>query len=173
MEEAARWAGFGLGLLLAIGTVVAVMKTLIVPRRSYSLLAAAVGRLGYRVFYGLAARLRRFDHVEGRMLLVQARSCLSDIAYPMRRVDRDDEQAELDRSAFDDGWRRLTDVGFPAETCADDAWVTFAALRRRYASLAEQVLFWTIAAPGPWTGPRRGFDDLVDRPEEPRRWAAV
>ena len=59
MSEAAKWVGFALGVVLAIGTVIAVMKTLIVPRRSWSFLAATIGRLGYRVFYGIAARLRR------------------------------------------------------------------------------------------------------------------
>ena len=43
MSETARWIGFGVGVMLAVGTVVAVMKTLIVPRRSYSFLAATIG----------------------------------------------------------------------------------------------------------------------------------
>jgi hypothetical protein len=35
-----------------------------VPRRSFSFLAATIGRLGYRVCDGIAARLRRFDHAD-------------------------------------------------------------------------------------------------------------
>jgi len=41
--------------------VVAVMKTLIVPRRSWSFIPALVGRTGYRVFHGIAVRMRSFD----------------------------------------------------------------------------------------------------------------
>jgi hypothetical protein len=61
METALRWAGFAAGMVLAAGTVVAVMKTLIVPRRSWSFLSAMIGRGGYRVFHGIAVRFRSFD----------------------------------------------------------------------------------------------------------------
>jgi hypothetical protein len=61
METAMRWVGFGVGTVLAVGTVIAVMKTLIVPRRSWSFLAASIGRWGYRIFYGIAVRFRSFD----------------------------------------------------------------------------------------------------------------
>ena len=61
METTLRWIGFALGVILAFGTVIAVMKTLIVPRRSWSFLSAAVGRGGYRVFHGIAVRFRSFD----------------------------------------------------------------------------------------------------------------
>jgi hypothetical protein len=61
METMLRWVGFALGASLAVGTVIAVMKTLIVPRRSWSFLAALVGRWGYRFFHGIARRFRSFD----------------------------------------------------------------------------------------------------------------
>lgn len=61
MEPTLRWLGFSAGLMLALGTVVAVMKTLIVPRRSWSLLAAFIGRMGFRIFHWVAARFRSFD----------------------------------------------------------------------------------------------------------------
>ena len=61
MEATLRWVGFALGVILAFGTVIAVMKTLIVPRRSWSFLSAAIGRGGYRVFHGIAVRFRSFD----------------------------------------------------------------------------------------------------------------
>jgi hypothetical protein len=61
VEATLRWVGFALGVVLAFGTVVAVMKTLIVPRRSWSFLSAAIGRGGYRVFHGIAVRFRSFD----------------------------------------------------------------------------------------------------------------
>jgi hypothetical protein len=56
-----RWIGFAAGIVVAIGTVIGVMKTLIVPRRSWSLLPAFIGRNGYRLFHGVAVRLRSFD----------------------------------------------------------------------------------------------------------------
>jgi len=56
-----RWVAFGAGLAVTAGTVVAVMKTLIVPRRSWSLIPALVGRTGFRVFHGIATRLPGFD----------------------------------------------------------------------------------------------------------------
>jgi hypothetical protein len=357
MEELGRWIGFGVGVLLAIGTVIAVMKTLIVPRRSYSFLAATIGRLGYRVFYGIAARLRRFDHADrllgfeaptviiltlagllasftvafglmllpwadtageamresgssvftlgfvstdspvptaldviagavgmifvaltigylpslyaeirtrealvkqlevwtgrpswgpevlarftlvdgldhlpalysswstwcarvadshmkypvlthfrmprsrnhfvlavmavadaaaldiaarpsadhtdARLLLRQATSCIRDLAYPMRRITRDVERVDLDRTEFGAGWQRLLEAGYPTEACEDEAWTTFSSQRRHYAAVADQLLYWTIAAPGPWSGARRGFPGLVERPDSPTTW---
>jgi hypothetical protein len=49
MESLLWWIGFGAGVGIAIGTVLAVVKTLIVPRRSWSLLAASIGRSVYRL----------------------------------------------------------------------------------------------------------------------------
>ena len=357
MSEAAKWVGFALGVVLAIGTVIAVMKTLIVPRRSWSFLAATIGRLGYRVFYGIAARLRRFDHAdrllgfeaptviiltlasllasfalafglmllpwadtaghamresgssvftlgfvstdapiptaldvvagatgmifvaltigylpslytevrvrealvkqlevwtgkpswgpeilarfhlvgglrllpvlftswsawcarvadshmkypvlthfrgprshnhfvlamlavadaaaleiasrpsvdhtEGRLLLRQAAACLRDVAYPMRRVEPGASAGDLSREDFDVGWRRLRDVGYPVECSADESWKVFSDLRSHYASVADQVLYWTIATPGPWSGARRGFPGLTESPDAPDEW---
>lgn len=357
MEELLQWVGFGLGVLLAVATVIAVMKTLIVPRRSYSFLSSTIGRLGYRVFYGLAARLRRFDHADrllgfeaptviiltlagllasftlafglmllpwadtpgeamresgssvftlgfvstdspvptaldvtagavgmifvaltigylpslyseirirealvkqlevwtdkpswgpeilarftlvggldrlpavfadwsawcarvadshmkypvlthfrgprshnhfvlaalavadaaaidiaarpgidhtdARLVLRQVASCLDDVAYPMRRITREVHDVELDRGQFEQGWARLRDVGYPAEVDADEVWEVFAGLRAAYASTACQLLYWTIAAPAPWSGSRKGFPDLADRPAAPDRW---
>ena len=48
------------------------------------------------------------------------------------------------------------DTGYPVEVCADDAWTVFSSLRRHYAPVAAQLLYWTIAAPGPWSGKRQG-----------------
>ncbi|MDJ0770972.1 MAG: hypothetical protein QNJ12_19420 [Ilumatobacter sp.] len=360
MSEFARWLGFGVGVVLAIGTVVAVMKTLIVPRRSWSFLAATVGRLGYRVFYGMAARLRSFDHAdrllgfeaptviiltlssllgsftlafglmllpwagtvgdalresgssvftlgfvstatpvptaldvtagatgmifvaltigylpslyaevrvrealvkqlevwtgkpswgpeilarfalvggldrlpalydewsawsarvadshmkypvlthfrgprshnhfvvallavsdaaaleiaarpdgdhtEAQLLLRQAVSCLHDVAYPMRRIPQDLERVDLDRADFRAGWQRLLAAGYPVEADADTAWETFASIRTHYAAIADRLLYWTIAAPAPWSGERRGFPGLTDRPDSPEVWTLV
>jgi hypothetical protein len=56
-----RWLGFGCGVAISAGTVIAVMKTLLVPRRSWSLVSAFIGRMGYRFFYGLARRMGSYD----------------------------------------------------------------------------------------------------------------
>ncbi len=113
------------------------------------------------------------DHTEARMLLRQACSCLRDIAYPMRRVDTDTTGTFLTREEFDRGWDRLAEVGYPVEVGRDDAWAAFAAVRRHYAPTACQILFWTIAAPAPWSGDRNGFPDISDAPAAPRTWSMV
>ena len=359
METALRWVGFALGVALALGTVVAVMKTLIVPRRSWSFLSAAVGRAGYRIFHGIAVRFRSFDtadrflgflaptvviltlvallaafwvafalmllpwadltfgeafresgssvftlgfvstdtpvptlldilagatgmifvaltigylpslyaevrhreapvkqlevwtgkpswgpeilarftladaldrlqslfaswdrwcarvadshmkspvlthfrgprarnhfivallavadaaaldmtlrpsadHTDARLLLRQVSSCVRDVAYPMRRIDPTKTEPGMSRTEFDTGYARLTAVGYPAERGTDAAWTTFAALRASYAPVAQQLLFWTIAAPAPWSGERDGFPNLSDHPDAPAAWA--
>ncbi len=61
METTLRWIGFAVGVGLAVGTVIAVIKTLIVPRRSWSFLSGWIGRWGYKAFYGIAVRFRSFD----------------------------------------------------------------------------------------------------------------
>jgi hypothetical protein len=61
VETVFRWVGFGAGVVVFAWTVVAVMKILIVPRRSWTLLSAFIGRYGYKVFHGVAVRLPSFD----------------------------------------------------------------------------------------------------------------
>jgi hypothetical protein len=360
VESTLRWVGFALGVILAFGTVIAVMKTLIVPRRSWSFLSAAIGRSGYRVFHAIATRFRSFDtadrflgflsptvviltlvallgafwlafalmllpwadltlgeavreagssvftlgfvssdtpiptlldvlagatgmifvaltigylptlyaeirhrealvkqlevwtgkpswgpeilarfalagaldrlpalfaswdgwcarvadshmkspvltqfrgprarnhfvlallgvadaaaldaslrpsvdRTDARLLLRQAASCLRDVAYPMRRIDIDETDPGISRSEFDEGYERLVEVGYPIERTADEAWSVFAEVRSRYAPVAHQLLFWTIAPPAPWSGERDGFPEIADRPNAPTAWAA-
>jgi hypothetical protein len=61
VEDLLRWLGFSAGVVILAATVVAVMKTLLVPRRSWSLLSAFVGRYGFRAFHGIAVRLSSYD----------------------------------------------------------------------------------------------------------------
>jgi hypothetical protein len=61
VEQFLRWLGFIAGIIILVGTVVAVMKTLLVPRRSWSLLSAFVGRYGFRAFHSIAIRLSSYD----------------------------------------------------------------------------------------------------------------
>jgi len=61
VEIGLRWVGFAAGTVLTLGTVIAVMKTLIVPRRSWSMLSASIGRNGFRIFHAVAVRLPTYD----------------------------------------------------------------------------------------------------------------
>ena len=67
MIEVLRWIGFASGVTMSIGTVIGVMKTFIVPRRSWSLIPWFIGRYAFRLFHGIAIRLRSFDLAD-RML---------------------------------------------------------------------------------------------------------
>jgi len=58
---ALRWIGFACGVAMSIGTVIGVMKTFIVPRRSWSLIPWLIGRYAFRLFHAIAIRLRSFD----------------------------------------------------------------------------------------------------------------
>jgi len=361
MSEVWRWVAFAAGVVLACGTVVAVMKTLIVPRRSWSLLSATIGRIGYRVFYGTARRMRRFDHADrflgfeaptvvivtltsllmaftlafglmllpwaditigdalresgssvftlgfllspgstataidvaaaatgmifvaltigylpalfaevrhrdalvkqleawagkppwgpeilarmtladavgrlprlfaswdawcarvadshmkypvlthfrgprarnhfmaallavadaaalaiavrpsadhtdAQLMLRQACGCVRDVAYPIRRIDTSSTEINVSFEDFAEALRRLEAAGFPMECDATDAWPRFVELRRTYAPIACQILYWTIAAPSPWSGDRYGFPDLTDRPAAMVEWSLV
>ena len=61
MSSGVRWLGFAAGLAVCAGTTVGVMKTLIVPRRGWSLMPAFIGRNGFRIFHGIAIRFRSYD----------------------------------------------------------------------------------------------------------------
>ena len=61
MIGALRWIGFAAGVFMSVGTVIGVMKTFIVPRRSWSLIPWLIGRYAFRLFHGIAIRLRSFD----------------------------------------------------------------------------------------------------------------
>ncbi len=61
MTDTLRWLGFVGGLVVCAGTTVGVMKTLIVPRRGWSLMPAFIGRYGFMVFHGTAIRFRSYD----------------------------------------------------------------------------------------------------------------
>jgi hypothetical protein len=111
------------------------------------------------------------DHTDARLLLRQASSCLTDVAYPMRRVEAEYEQPRLNRREFDVGCDRLASVAYPIERSGDDAWAAFAGLRKGYAQIACQLAYWTIAPPAPWSGDRWGFVDVTDQPDAPEEWS--
>lgn len=58
------WLSVPLGILIVVGTSVSVIKTLIVPRRAWSLIPHAVESLVTRVFMSIARRVRTYDMVD-------------------------------------------------------------------------------------------------------------
>lgn len=61
MSDAVRWAGFALGLFVLVGTTIGVLKSLIVPRRAWAVLPAAVTFVVTAAFLAVARRLRTYD----------------------------------------------------------------------------------------------------------------
>ena len=61
MNEAFRWAAFGLGLALFVATSISMVKTLIVPRRAWSLLTSLATGVVVRCFHAVARRIRNDD----------------------------------------------------------------------------------------------------------------
>ncbi len=111
------------------------------------------------------------DHATARLLLNQGANCLSSVAYPMRRVEPLADHPCIEQAEFDEGVDRLLAAGFPAERTADEAWAPFAELRSHYAPRAYQLVYWTIAAPAPWSGERAGFAELEAWPDAPDTWS--
>ncbi len=61
----------------------------------------------------------------------------------------------LTRAEFDEAYRMLEAAEFPIEYTADDAWLMFSALRKRYEFAAYAICSKLDAPPAPWSGPRR------------------
>lgn len=61
MEEAVRWGAFALGVALFVATSISMVKTLIVPRRAWSLLTSLATGLVVRSFHAVARRMRSDD----------------------------------------------------------------------------------------------------------------
>ena len=110
------------------------------------------------------------DHAAARLLLNQGTNCLRSVAYPMRRVDATSDGCGIDEAAFAAGVDRLTSAGFCGTEPPPGAWQRFSALRSGYGPLAQQLVYWTIAAPAPWSGERAGFSALVAQPDSPPEW---
>lgn len=111
------------------------------------------------------------DQATARLFLNQGISCLGSVAYPMRRIEPEEDHPGIDEADFRKGVDRVLAAGFPAMRSSDDAWEPFVALRSRYAPRAYQLAYWTIAAPAPWSGERDGFPGLVAWPDAPEGWA--
>jgi hypothetical protein len=73
-------------------------------------------------------------------------------------VDMDPDPDQPLQLSYDDylaGVRRLTEVGFPTERTAEEAWPHFRGWRVNYESIAYALANATDAVPALWSGPRR------------------
>jgi hypothetical protein len=91
----------------------------------------------------------------------QARLCLSMGTRCMRAVARalkipfDEDPlpttgTRLTRAEFDDGLRRLTEVNFPMERDADEAWSNFQGWRVNYEPIVDELTRLVLPPPAPW-----------------------
>jgi hypothetical protein len=87
-------------------------------------------------------------------------------------VDFDPDPDEPLQLTYDDylaGVRRLTDVGFPVERTAAEAWPHFHGWRVNYESIAYALAKATDAVPAMWSGPRRWPSEPMPPQRPPAR----
>jgi hypothetical protein len=104
-----------------------------------------------------------------RLCLQMGFTCLRKLTRTLRiPVDEDPlptDSIELTWEEFQEGWDRITAVGFPVERTAEEAWPHFRGWRVNYESAAYKLALGLDAVPARWSGPRRG----ALAPFEPRR----
>jgi hypothetical protein len=98
-------------------------------------------------------------------------TCLRSIAETLRiPYDADpfpDDPIELTFEEFEGAVDRLTQIGFPMERSAEEAWPHFHGWRVNYESIAYALADGTVAPPGPWTGDRSHLPGLAIVPQRP------
>ena len=108
---------------------------------------------------------------EARLCLRMGFSCLRYIAELLRiPYDPDPlptDPIELTYEEFAAGVQRLTDVEFPVEKTAEEAWSDFHGWRVNYESLAYALADLVVAPPGPWSGPRDHLPGMAIIPQRP------
>jgi hypothetical protein len=94
-----------------------------------------------------------------RLCLQMGFTCLRKLTRTLRiPVDEDprpDDPVELTWEDFQQGWERLTAVGFPIERTAEEAWPHFRGWRVNYEAAAYKLALSLDAVPARWSGPRR------------------
>jgi hypothetical protein len=111
---------------------------------------------------------------------VQARLCLRMGFICLRRlartagvaVDEDprpDAPLQLTREQFDEGYRRLVEIGFPVEVSADEAWPHFRGWRVNYEAAAYALARALDAVPARWSGPRSWTTEVLTPIRPPNR----
>lgn len=109
--------------------------------------------------------------VEARLVLRMGYVTLNAVAEGLRlphAVDPGpDDPIELSFEEFTAGCGRIFDAGFPAERSLHDAWAHFRGWRVNYETAAYALCDATMAAPGPWSGPRTHMPDVMIIPRSP------
>jgi hypothetical protein len=97
---------------------------------------------------------------QARLCLSMGINCLRSMARALRIPYDDDplptSQIRLSRQEFDEGFRRLQSVNFPAERDADEAWRNFQGWRINYEPIVDTLTSIIMPPPAPW---------FIDRPK--------
>ena len=91
---------------------------------------------------------------QARLCLSMGINCLRSMARALRIPYDDDPlptaSVRLSRQEFDEGFRRLESVNFPAERTADDAWRHFQGWRVNYEPIVDALTAIIVPPPAPW-----------------------
>ncbi|HEX2294082.1 MAG TPA: hypothetical protein VHN37_02105 [Actinomycetota bacterium] len=108
---------------------------------------------------------------EARLCIRMGFNCLRDIAAAIQiPFDPDPlptDPVELTFEEFKSAVHQLEGVGFPMERTAEEAWPHFRGWRVNYESVAYAVADFTVAPPGPWSGPREHLPGMAIIPQRP------
>jgi hypothetical protein len=91
---------------------------------------------------------------QARLCLSMGINCLRSMARALH-ISYDDDplptaSVRLTRAEFDEGFRRLEAVNFPAERNADDAWRNFQGWRVNYEPIVDALTAIIVPPPAPW-----------------------
>ncbi len=114
---------------------------------------------------------------QARLCLSMGINCLRSMARALQ-IPYDDDPLptagiRLSRQEFDEGFRRLEAVNFPAERDADEAWRNFVGWRVNYEPIVDALTAIIVPPPAPWfiVRPKLGaarFPLVLNRtPDEP------
>ena len=102
---------------------------------------------------------------EARLCVRMGFTCLREIAQvlgiPFDPDPLPTDPITLTEEEFAAGVDRLVEAGFAIERTPEEAWPHFRAWRVNYESIAYALADVLIAAPGPWSGPRRRVGTIV------------
>jgi hypothetical protein len=97
---------------------------------------------------------------QARLCLSMGTTCLRSMARALH-IPHDidplpDAGLRLTKDEFSDGYRRLTEVGFPVERDLDECWRHFQGWRVNYESIVDALTMLVMPPPAPW---------FISRPE--------
>jgi hypothetical protein len=114
---------------------------------------------------------------QARLCLSMGIRCLRSMAGALQ-IEHDADPlptagTRLTKEEFEDGFRRLRDVNWPAERDLDESWVNFQGWRVNYESIVDALTVLVMPPPSPWfvARPELGATEwpvVINRtPEEP------